>query len=103
MSVVVSVRFQKSLFATVHWIMCTFQQCIPSLAIQADDPVGALAFRHYYDKDTVAAVIIGNDTNACYIERSDAIVKCRGLSGISGAMVTSFVYIDRGTCFVWLV
>jgi len=44
-----------------------------------NNAVGTLAMGHYYDEDTVAAVIIGAGTNASYIERSAAITKCRGL------------------------
>ncbi|KAG6504014.1 hypothetical protein ZIOFF_036338 [Zingiber officinale] len=60
-----------------------------SVAALANDPVGALALGHYHDKDTVAAVIIGTDTNACYIERMDAIIKCQGLRTNSGDMVVN--------------
>ncbi|OAY68609.1 Hexokinase-3 [Ananas comosus] len=51
-----------------------------------NDTVGTLALGHYYDQDTVAAVIIGTGTNACYIERTDAIIKCQGLLTNSGGM-----------------
>ncbi|CAD6272281.1 unnamed protein product [Miscanthus lutarioriparius] len=44
-----------------------------------NNAVGTLAMGHYYDEDTVAAVIIGAGTNASYIERNAAIAKCRGL------------------------
>jgi hexokinase len=54
-----------------------------------NDSVGTLALGHYYDEDTVAAVIIGAGTNACYIERTDAIIKCQGLLTNSGGMVYS--------------
>ncbi|KAK9143362.1 hypothetical protein Syun_012762 [Stephania yunnanensis] len=36
-------------------------------------------FGHYDDVDAVATIIIGTDTNACYAERIDAIIKCQGL------------------------
>jgi hexokinase len=52
-----------------------------------NDTVGTLALGHYHDEDTVAAVIIGAGTNACYIERTDAIIKCQGLLTNSGGMV----------------
>lgn len=55
---------------------------------QGNDTVGTLALGHYYDEDTVAAVIIGTGTNACYIERTDAIIKCQGLLTNSGGMVS---------------
>nr|CAB3475396.1 unnamed protein product [Digitaria exilis] len=54
-----------------------------------NDTVGTLALRHYNDEDTVAAVIIGAGTNACYIERTDAIIKCQGLLTNSGGMVVN--------------
>ncbi|KAH7667201.1 Hexokinase protein [Dioscorea alata] len=57
------------------------------VAALVNDTVGTLALGHYYDEDTVAAVIIGTGTNACYIERTDAIIKCQGLLTNSGGMV----------------
>jgi hexokinase len=57
-----------------------------------NDTVGTLALGHYHDEDTVAAVIIGAGTNACYIERTDAIIKCQGLLTNSGGMVCSFTF-----------
>lgn len=54
---------------------------------QVNDTVGTLALCHYYDEDTVAAVIIGTGTNACYVERTDAIIKSQGLFTNSGGMV----------------
>ncbi|CAL9776030.1 unnamed protein product [Musa acuminata subsp. burmannicoides] len=54
-----------------------------------NDTVGTLALGHYYDKDTVAAVIIGTGTNACYVERSDALIKSQGLLTNSGGMVVN--------------
>ncbi|KAG0517851.1 hypothetical protein BDA96_09G124900 [Sorghum bicolor] len=44
-----------------------------------NNAVGTLAMGHYYDEDTVAAVIIGAGTNASYIERNAAIPKSQGL------------------------
>lgn len=55
---------------------------------QVNDTVGTLALGRYHDGDTVAAVIIGTGTNACYLERTDAIVKCQGLLTTSGGMVS---------------
>lgn len=55
---------------------------------QVNDTVGTLALGHYHDVDTVAAVIIGTGTNACYLERTDAIIKCQGLLTTSGGMVS---------------
>ncbi|PIA48282.1 hypothetical protein AQUCO_01400699v1 [Aquilegia coerulea] len=54
-----------------------------------NDTVGTLALGHYHDADTVAAVIIGTGTNACYVERTDAIIKCQGLLTNSGGMVVN--------------
>ncbi|GFY94297.1 hexokinase-like 1 [Actinidia rufa] len=57
------------------------------VAALVNDTVGTMALGHYHDKDTVAAVIIGTGTNACYWERADAIIKCQGLLTTSGGMV----------------
>ncbi|KAJ0978015.1 hypothetical protein J5N97_013489 [Dioscorea zingiberensis] len=57
------------------------------VAALVNDTVGTLALGHYHDEDTVVAVIIGTGTNACYIERVDAIIKCQGLLTNSGGMV----------------
>ncbi|XP_062231258.1 hexokinase-10-like isoform X2 [Phragmites australis] len=54
-----------------------------------NNAVGTLALGHYYDEDTVAAVIIGAGINASYIERSVAITKCCGLLTNSGDMVVN--------------
>ncbi|GJN16773.1 hypothetical protein PR202_gb03794 [Eleusine coracana subsp. coracana] len=59
------------------------------VAQTVNDTVGTLALGHYHDEDTVAAVIIGAGTNACYIERTDAIIKCQGLLTNSGGMVVN--------------
>jgi len=48
---------------------------------------------HYYDEDTVAAVIIGAGTNASYIERNAAIAKCQGLLTDSDQTVILFCII----------
>lgn len=55
---------------------------------QVNDTVGTLALGHYHDQDTVAAVIIGTGTNACYVERPDAIIKYQGLLTNYGGMVS---------------
>ncbi|GFZ13039.1 hexokinase-like 1 [Actinidia rufa] len=57
------------------------------VAALVNDTVGTMALGHYHDEDTVAAVIIGTGTNACYWERADAIIKCQGLLTTSGGMV----------------
>ncbi|XP_020267950.1 hexokinase-3-like [Asparagus officinalis] len=59
------------------------------VAALVNDTVGTLALGHYHDKDTVAAVIIGTGTNACYVECTDAIIKCQGLFADSGGMVVN--------------
>lgn len=59
------------------------------VAVLVNDTVGTLALGHYNDPDTVAAVIIGTGTNACYLERTDAIIKCQGLLTTSGGMVVN--------------
>ncbi|WOL11988.1 hypothetical protein Cni_G20752 [Canna indica] len=59
------------------------------VAALVNDTVATLALSHYYDEDTIAAVVIGTGTNACYIERTDAIIKCQGLLTNSGHMVVN--------------
>ncbi|OVA11688.1 Hexokinase [Macleaya cordata] len=59
------------------------------VAALVNDTVGTLALGHYHDEDTVAAVIIGTGTNACYVERTDAIIKSQGLLTNSGGMVVN--------------
>lgn len=59
------------------------------VAALVNDTVGTLALGRYNDEDTVAAVIIGTGTNACYLERADAIIKCQGLPTSSGGMVVN--------------
>ncbi|XP_074321256.1 hexokinase-3-like [Silene latifolia] len=54
-----------------------------------NDTVGTLALGHYNDEDTVAAVIIGTGTNACYYERADAIIKSQGFPSSTGFMVVN--------------
>ncbi|KAK8619876.1 hypothetical protein V6N13_066376 [Hibiscus sabdariffa] len=59
------------------------------VAVLVNDTVGTIALGRYHDEDTVAAVIIGTGTNACYWERTDAIIKCQGLLTTSGSMVVN--------------
>ncbi|XP_051120366.1 hexokinase-3-like [Andrographis paniculata] len=59
------------------------------VAVLINDTVGTLALGHFHDEDTVAAVVFGTGTNACYLERADAIIKCQGLVTPSGAMVVN--------------
>ncbi|XP_022988075.1 hexokinase-3-like isoform X2 [Cucurbita maxima] len=56
------------------------------VSVLINDTVGTLAVGHYQDPDTVAAVIIGTGTNACYLERTDAIIKCQGIFTTFGRM-----------------
>eukprot|EP01018_Ginkgo_biloba_P029464 Gb_38982 [translate_table: standard] len=57
------------------------------VAALVNDTVGTLARARYHDDDVMAAVILGTGTNACYVERADAITKCQGLLAKSGGMV----------------
>ncbi|KAI4983296.1 hypothetical protein ZWY2020_023788 [Hordeum vulgare] len=50
-----------------------------SVSALVNDTVGALARAHYWDEDVMVAVILGTDTNACYIERRESIPKLRHL------------------------
>ncbi|KAG0487898.1 hypothetical protein HPP92_006709 [Vanilla planifolia] len=59
------------------------------VAALVNDTVGLLALGHYFDEDTVAAVVIGTGTNACYIERTEAIIKSQGLITNSNSMVVN--------------
>lgn len=59
------------------------------VVVLVNDTVGTLALGHYHDPDTVASVVIGTGTNACYVERTDAIIKCQGLVTTSGFMVVN--------------
>ncbi|TKY71050.1 Hexokinase-3 protein [Spatholobus suberectus] len=59
------------------------------VAALVNDTVGTLAVGHYHDPDTVAGIIIGTGTNASYLERIDAIIKCQGLLMTSGRMVVN--------------
>lgn len=52
-----------------------------------NDTVGTLAGGRYHDEDVMAAIILGTGTNACYVERADAIPKWKGPLPKSGYMV----------------
>ncbi|GLU09942.1 hypothetical protein SLE2022_267770 [Rubroshorea leprosula] len=52
-----------------------------------NDTIGTLAGGRYYNKDVIAAVILGTGTNAAYVERANAIPKWPGLLPKSGEMV----------------
>nr|GMD84758.1 hexokinase-2, chloroplastic [Ipomoea batatas] len=52
-----------------------------------NDTVGTLAGARYWDDDVMVAVILGTGTNACYVERTDAIPKLPDQTSTSGLMV----------------
>ncbi|XP_065848028.1 hexokinase-2, chloroplastic [Euphorbia lathyris] len=52
-----------------------------------NDTVGTLAGARYWDDDVMAAVILGTGTNACYVERADAIPKLHGQKSSSGRTI----------------
>ncbi|CAN6841113.1 unnamed protein product [Brassica oleracea] len=58
---------------------------------QVNDTVGALSLGYYHDPDTVVLVVFGTGSNACYLERTDAIIKSQGLLTTSGSMICSFI------------
>lgn len=49
--------------------------------------MGTLAGARYWDDDVMVAVILGTGTNACYVERTDAIPKLPDQTSTSGLMV----------------
>lgn len=49
--------------------------------------MGTLAGARYWDDDVMIAVILGTGTNACYVERTDAIPKQQGHASSSGRTV----------------
>ncbi|CAN8270314.1 unnamed protein product [Cochlearia groenlandica] len=59
------------------------------VAALVNDTVGALSFGHYHDPDTIAAVVFGTGSNACYLERTNAIIKCQNPRTTSGSMVVN--------------
>ncbi|CAI0435739.1 unnamed protein product [Linum tenue] len=52
-----------------------------------NDTVGALAGARYWDDDVMVAVILGTGTNACYVERTDAIPRLHGTMSASGMTI----------------
>lgn len=50
--------------------------------------MGTLAGAKYWDNDVMVAVILGTGTNACYVERIDAIPKMPGQKSQSGTTVS---------------
>lgn len=57
------------------------------VAALVNDTVGTLAGGRYWNEDVMVAVILGTGTNACYVERADAITKFQGEPPKSGCMV----------------
>lgn len=54
-----------------------------------NDTVGTLAGARYWDDDVMVAVILGTGTNACYVERMDAIPKLQGHVSPSGTTIVN--------------
>ncbi|XP_022884724.1 hexokinase-2, chloroplastic [Olea europaea var. sylvestris] len=54
-----------------------------------NDTVGTLAGARYWDNDVMVAVILGTGTNACYVERVDAIPKFQDPSSTSGRTIVN--------------
>ncbi|KAK2660716.1 hypothetical protein Ddye_007249 [Dipteronia dyeriana] len=52
-----------------------------------NDATGTLAGARYWDDDVMVAVILGTGTNACYVERVDAIPKLQGHKSSSGRTI----------------
>jgi len=49
------------------------QWAYPNLCMQVNDTVGTLAQCRYWYQDAMVGVILGTGTNACYVERADAV------------------------------
>lgn len=54
-----------------------------------NDTVATLAGARYWDDDVMVAVILGTGTNACYVERVDAIPKLLGHKSTSGRTIVN--------------
>ncbi|KAM7517261.1 hypothetical protein LguiA_006844 [Lonicera macranthoides] len=54
-----------------------------------NDTVGTLAGARYWDDDVMVAVILGTGTNACYVERVDAIPKLHDKNSTSGKTIVN--------------
>uniref|UniRef100_A0A7N0THL5 Phosphotransferase n=1 Tax=Kalanchoe fedtschenkoi TaxID=63787 RepID=A0A7N0THL5_KALFE len=59
------------------------------VAAVVNDTVGTFCLGHYQDQDTVAAVVIGTGTNACYLEKVNSIVRLPALLTTSKVMVVN--------------
>ena len=62
---------------------------IANIFMQVNDTVGTLAGGRYVDNDVVAAVILGTDTNAAYVEHANVIPKWNRPLPRSGNMVSA--------------
>ncbi|CAM6098379.1 unnamed protein product [Calypogeia fissa] len=73
----------------VHFLEDSMKKAGLSMKVTAlvNDTVGTLAGGRYWNEDVVIAIILGTGTNACYVERADAINKWNGLLPRSGNMV----------------
>ncbi|KAI0500152.1 hypothetical protein KFK09_018361 [Dendrobium nobile] len=60
-----------------------------SVSALVNDAVATLAGAKYWDDDVLIAVILGTGTNACYIERNDAIPKLQLPAGGTRNMIIS--------------
>ncbi|XP_050214219.1 hexokinase-2, chloroplastic [Mercurialis annua] len=60
-----------------------------SVSALVNDTVGTLAGARYWDDDVMVAVILGTGTNACYVERVDAIPKLHGQKSLSGSTIVN--------------
>ncbi|KAE8729051.1 hypothetical protein F3Y22_tig00004004pilonHSYRG00054 [Hibiscus syriacus] len=54
-----------------------------------NDTVATLAGARYWEDDVMVAVILGTGTNACYVERMDAIPKLQGDFSPSGRTIVN--------------
>ncbi|KAL9225681.1 hypothetical protein vseg_001575 [Gypsophila vaccaria] len=54
-----------------------------------NDTVGTLAGARYWDDDVMVAVILGTGTNACYVEKTDAILKMYTPTSKSGTTIVN--------------
>lgn len=76
---------------------------MPLLATtQVNDTVGTLAGARYWDDDVMVAVILGTGTNACYIERTDAIPRLKGHISRSDKTVQTQKWSSNGRTFEFL-
>lgn len=60
--------------------------------VQVNDTVGTLAGGRYWNNDVMIGVILGTGTNACYVERAEAVSKWAGDIPKSGEMVSKNIF-----------